>query len=319
MIFVTNGLSRRGLLRTGAAAGGGLLLSLSLPLGHGHARVGADFSPSTFIRIGNDGQIRLTLPYVENALGTSMSIPMLIAEELEVEVTQITLEHTSANPMRAAGGWTSTRAPWMPFRQTGAIARTMLVMAAALRWNVDPATCQARSGEVIHTSSGRRSDYGELAAHAGRLPAPETVALKRPEDFKLIGTRAKQADAQTEVTDKAVFGIDVRQSGVKIVTSAESPMFDGRVKSLDVTPAAVDHMGVANKSLAALRILKDPRGGKINSGPYQMLRLDKAPTIEVHIVPSQEPPGEMVNALFAATRERLRKSTIDTETSSWKA
>ncbi len=279
-----NGLSRRRLLQVGAAAGGGLLLSLSLPpLAHRKAEAADadEFVPNAFIRIDNDGQIVLTMPYVEMGQGTYTSIPMLIAEELEVNLKQVRLEHAPpneklyANPLlgvQATGGSTAIRAAWKPMREAGAVARTMLESAAAKRWNVDPASCREQSGEVIHAPTGRRIKYGELAADAAHLPVPENVALKRPEDFKLIGSSAKRLDTPAKVNGTAVFGIDARPPSVKIATLAQSPVFGGRVKSVDDTAAkavkgvsqivrlddavavVADHMGAAKKGLAALAI-----------------------------------------------------------------
>src|SRR5258707_5393526 len=220
------------------------MLSLSLPFANGEAQAAdADgFAPNAFIRIEGDGQIVLTMPYVEMGQGTYTSIPMLIAEELEVELKQVRLEHAPpneklyANPLlgvQATGNSNAIRAAWQPLRQAGATARTMLVSAAAKRWNVDPASCRAQSGEVLHAPTGRRIKYGELAAAAARMPVPESVALKRPEDFRLIGTPAKRLDAPAKVNGTAVYGIDVRPPGVKIATLAQSPVFGGRVKSVD--------------------------------------------------------------------------------------
>ena len=202
-------LSRRNFLRAGAAAGGGLMLSLSLPFASGEAETAAgDFAPNAFIRIGTDGQIVLTMPYVEMGQGTYTSIPMLIAEELEVDLKQVRLEHAPpneklyANPLlgvQATGNSNAIRGAWQPLREAGAVARTMLVAAAAKRWNVDPASCRAQSGEVLHVPTGRHGTYGELAADAARMPVPENVALKRPQDFKLIGTPAKRLDAPAKV------------------------------------------------------------------------------------------------------------------------
>jgi isoquinoline 1-oxidoreductase beta subunit len=279
-----NGLSRRRLLQAGVAAGGGLLLSLRLPFANGDAEAAdADgFSPNAFIRIEGDGRVILTMPYVEMGQGTYTSIPMLIAEELEVDLTQVRLEHASpdeklyGNPLlggvQGTGGSTAIRAVWKPMRQAGAIARTMLVAAAAKRWNVDPASCHTQRGEVLHTPTGRSAKYGDLAADAARMTVPETVALKQPKDFRLIGTPAKRLDAPSKVNGTAVFGIDVRPPGVKIATLAQSPVFGGRVKSVDDAAAkavkgvrqivrlddavavVADHMGAAKKGLAALVI-----------------------------------------------------------------
>ena len=144
-----NGLSRRRLLQVGAAAGGGLMLSLSLPFPNHRAEAAAadGFAPNAFIRIGSDGRIVLTMPYVEMGQGTYTSIPMLIAEELEVNLKQVWLEHAPpneklyANPMlgvQATGNSNAMRGAWKPLREAGATARIILVAAAAKRWGVDP-------------------------------------------------------------------------------------------------------------------------------------------------------------------------------------
>jgi isoquinoline 1-oxidoreductase beta subunit len=277
-------VSRRAFLRAGAAAGGGLMLTLRLPFANAEAEAaGADgFVPNAFIRIASDGQIVLTMPYVEMGQGTYTSIPMLIAEELEVELKQVRVEHAPPNEklygnpllggIQATGNSNAVRAAWQPLRQAGATARTMLVAAAAKRWNVDPASCRAQSGEVLHPPTGRRAKYGELAADAARMPVPENVPLKRAEDFKLIGTPAKRLDTPAKVNGTAVYGIDARPPGVKIATLAQSPVFGGRVKRVDDAAAkavkgvrqivrlddavavVADHMGAAKKGLAALKI-----------------------------------------------------------------
>src|SRR5262245_13384741 len=290
----TTALSRRTFLQAGAAAGGGLLLSLSLPFGNGKTEATDGFVPNAFIRIGGDGRIVLTMPYVEMGQGTYTSIPMLIAEELEVGLNQVQLEHAPpneilyANPLlgvQATGNSNAVRAAWQPLRQAGAIARTMLVLAAAGRWNVNPASCRAQSGQVLHAPTGRSIAYGELAADAARMPVPESVVLKRPEDFKLIGTPAKRLDTPAKVNGTAVYGIDVRPPGLKIATLAQSPVFGGRVKSVndkaalavkgvsqvvrldDAVAVVADHMGAAKKGLAALVIEWD-------DGPHAKLTTD---------------------------------------------
>jgi isoquinoline 1-oxidoreductase beta subunit len=274
-------LSRRGFLRAAAAAGGGLMLSLRLPLAGGDAAAADAFAPNAFIRIATDGQVTLTMPYVEMGQGTYTSIPMLIAEELEIDLKQVRLEHAPpdeklyANPLlgvQATGNSNAIRGSWQPLRQAGAAARTMLVAAAAKRWNVDPATCRAQRGEVLHPPTGRRLTYGKLAADAVRMPVPDKVALKEPKDFKLIGTPAKRLDLPAKINGTAVFGIDARPPGVKIATLAQSPVFGGRVKRVDDAAAkavkgvrqivrlddavavVADHMGAAKKGLAALVI-----------------------------------------------------------------
>jgi isoquinoline 1-oxidoreductase subunit beta len=290
------GLTRRSFVQVSAAAGGGLMLSLSLPFANGDAQAAdADgFAPNAFIRIQGDGPIVLTMPYVEMGQGTYTSIPMLIAEELAVDLDQVQLQHAPpneklyANPLlgvQATGNSNAIRGAWQPLRQAGAVARTMLVAAAAERWNVDPATCRAESGQVVHAPTERRIAYGALAADAARMPVPKNVALKRPQDFKLIGTPARRLDAPAKVNGTAVYGIDVRPPGVKIATLAQSPTFGGRLKSVDDAAAravngvrqivrlddavavVADHMGAAKKGLAALAIEWD-------DGPHARLSTD---------------------------------------------
>src|SRR6516225_6865242 len=276
-------LSRRRLLQAGTAAGGGLILSVFLPFPNHRSQAAAEdgFAPNAFVRIGSDGQVVLTMPYVEMGQGTYTSIPMLIAEELEVNPQQVRLEHAPpneklyANPLlgvQATGNSNAIRGAWKPLREAGATARIILVAAAAARWSVDPASCRAQDGEVVHPPTGRRLKYGELATEAAKMPVPAGVTLKAPADFKLIGTPAKRLDAPAKVNGTAVYGIDVRPSGVKIATLVQSPVFGGRVKSLDDAVAkavkgvrqvvrlddavavVADHMGAAKKGLAALVI-----------------------------------------------------------------
>src|ERR1700726_1190895 len=260
------------------------MVRLSVPSqSRGAEAASADgFEPNAFIRIGRDGQIVLTMPYVEMGQGTYTSIPMLIAEELEVDLKQVRLEHAPpdeklyGNPLlggiQATGNSNAVRAAWQPLRQAGATARTMLVAAAAKRWNVDPASCRAEHGEVLHQASARRAKYGDLAADAAGMTVPETVPLKQPKDFTLIGTPAKRLDAPAKVNGTAIYGIDVRPPDVKIATLAQSPVFGGRVKRVDDSAAkavkgvrqivrlddavavVADHMGAAKKGLAALVI-----------------------------------------------------------------
>ncbi|MBR1162631.1 xanthine dehydrogenase family protein molybdopterin-binding subunit [Bradyrhizobium elkanii] len=276
-------LSRRNFLRAGAIAGGGLLLSVSLPFASRESEAAASdgFAPNAFVRIGGDGKVVLTMPYVEMGQGTYTSIPMLIAEELEIGLAQVRLEHAPpsdklyANPLlgvQATGNSNAMRGAWQPMRKAGATAKAMLVAAAAKRWNVEPGTCRAENGEVHHAASGRKLGYGELATDAAQMPVPENVTLKSPSEFKLIGTPAKRLDTPSKINGTAVYGIDARPPGVKVATLAQSPVFGGRVKRVDDAAAkavkgvrqivtlddavavVADHMGAAKKGLAALTI-----------------------------------------------------------------
>jgi isoquinoline 1-oxidoreductase beta subunit len=280
-------ISRRAFLKVGLASGGALTLGFVLPsfVSTATAAVADSFVPNAFIRIARDGSVTLVMPYVEMGQGTYTSIPMLISEELEVDLKQVRVEHAPPNEklygnpllgVQATGNSNAIRAAWQPLRQAGASARTMLIAAAAKRWNVDPASCRARSGEVLHPSTGRSIKYGALVADAASMPVPDKVPLKRLEEFRLIGTSAKRLDAPEKVNGAAVYGIDARPPGVKIATLSQSPTFGGGLKSVDDTAAkavrgvhqivkledavavVADHMGAAKKGLAALAIQWDP-------------------------------------------------------------
>jgi isoquinoline 1-oxidoreductase subunit beta len=280
-----NPLSRREFLVVSAAAGGGLLLGWSWRTA-GAQETASVFAPNAFIRIGTDGRVTMIIGQVEMGQGAYTAIPMLLAEELEVGLDQVRLEHAPpdekryANPIfgfQATGGSTSVKGLYLPMRRAGATARTMLIAAAAQRWGVDLASCRAERGAVIHTPSRRRIAYGALATAAAELPIPETVVLKRPDDFKLIGTPAKRLDTPTKVNGTAQYGIDVRVPGMKIATVAASPVLGGKVggggldeaKAMavagvrqivrldEVVAVVADHMWAAKQGLAALAIRWD--------------------------------------------------------------
>ena len=243
-------VSRRDILFAGAAAGGGLLLGLHLDgRPRALAAAGAEpptFAPNAFIRIGRDGRTTLIMCQVEMGQGTYTSMPMLLAEELEVGLDQVQIEHAPpddslyANPLfgdQETGASSSVRGFFEPLRRAGATARTMLVAAAAQSWKVDPASCQAARGVVTHPPTGRKLSYGALAEKAAKLPVPKQVALKDPKDFKLIGTPAKRLDTPAKVKGTTRYGIDVRLPGMKIATVAASPVVGGKVLSVDDSKA----------------------------------------------------------------------------------
>jgi isoquinoline 1-oxidoreductase beta subunit len=287
--------SRRDILKVGLGTGGALFFVFGLPTlaqrlqpdpgGAAETNAAAEpeaaFVPNAFIRIPPSGPVTLTMPYVEMGQGTYTSIPMLIAEELDLDLSQVRLEHAPpdeklyANPLlgvQATGNSNAIRGAWQPLRKAGAKARMMLIAAAAKRWGVEPSSCGTERGEVVHSSTNRRIAYGELVTDAATMPVPENVALKDPKDFKLIGTAAKRLDLPAKVNGTATFGIDARPVGLKFATLVQSPAFGGRLKKVDDTAAkavngvrqivrlddavavVADHMGAAKKGLAALAI-----------------------------------------------------------------
>jgi isoquinoline 1-oxidoreductase beta subunit len=282
-------MSRRQLLFASAAAGGGFLLAWHLDALPGVLAAAAKdapsaFAPNAFIRIGSDGRVTLIMCQVEMGQGTYTSMPMLLAEELEVGLDQVHLEHAPPDDklyglpgfgIQVTGASTSVRLLYEPLRRAGATARSMLVAAAAQTWNVDVASCRAHKGVVTHTPTGRKLAYGALADKAATLPVPEKVALKDPKDFKLIGKPAKRLDTPAKVNGTAQYGIDVRLPGMKIATVAASPVVGGKVIDVDDSKAkaikgvrqivrlddavavVADHMWAAKQGLRALAIRWD--------------------------------------------------------------
>lgn len=275
-------ISRRTFLITGAAAGGALVLGVHLPTSIGALAQSADvtFEPNAFLRIGPDDSVTLVMPQVEMGQGTYTSMSMLVAEELEVDLTKVSLEAAPpndklyANPLigfQVTGGSTSVPGFWEPLRRAGATARAMLIEAAASQWGVDPMSCHAEKGDVI-SPTGDRLNYGALVGAAAKLQVPVNVALKDPKDFTLIGTPAKRLDAPDKVNGKATFGIDAKIPGMKFATVSACPVFGGKLKSVDEKAAMAlegvrqvvrlddavavvgDHMWAAKRGLAALEI-----------------------------------------------------------------
>jgi len=236
--------TRRNFLKIGLAAGGGLMIGLCMT---GRAKAdalpaGAAFAPNAFIRIMPDNQITFLMSHTEVGQGVYTSASMLIAEELEVGLDQITPEPAPPNNAlyadpnlgeQATGGSTSTLAGWEPLRIAGATARTMLVQAAAARWQVEPATCAAARGAVSHTPSGRSLTYGQLAEAAAALPVPKDVKLKPASQFTLIGTPQKRIDTPGKVNGSLQFGMDVQVPGMKIGTVSASPVRGGTLRAID--------------------------------------------------------------------------------------
>jgi isoquinoline 1-oxidoreductase beta subunit len=242
-------LSRRDFLKSGAVAGGGLVLGLYLPpFGNRVAAAQqstAPFAPNAFIRIGTDDSVTVLVNHSEMGQGVYTALPMLVAEELEADWSKIRVEaapvdsvynHTAFG-IQMTGGSSSTWSEWERLRKAGATARTMLIAAAAQTWNVDPASCRAQNGHVIHTASGRKLSYGRLAEKASSMTPPENVTLKDPKDFKLIGKPKKRLDTPEKTNGKGVFGLDVTVPGMLVAVVARPPVFGGKVKSFDAGKA----------------------------------------------------------------------------------
>src|SRR5437868_12262693 len=181
-------LSRREFLATGAAAGAGLVIGFYLP--HRGARAADVFAPNAYLKITPDNKVTVVVARSEMGQGVRTSLPMILAEELEADWKQITIEQAGASTLygdQTTGGSASVRSTWDPMRKAGAAAREMLITAAALEWGVSRTGCKAEKGAVVHAGSNRRLTYGELAMKAASLPIPSDPPLKQAKDYKIVG------------------------------------------------------------------------------------------------------------------------------------
>jgi CO/xanthine dehydrogenase Mo-binding subunit len=212
----------------------------------------ADLTPfNAYVRIGSDGRATVIMPKVEMGQGTYTSLPMLVAEELEIALDRIDLEPAPPAPDvygfdgdQSTGGSTSIRQCYLPLRKAGAVARMMLVAAAAKQWAVVPTSCRAELGTVIHEPTGRVLGYGALASAAAALPVPAEPVLKRAASFKLIGRPTARRDTPDKTNGRAIFGIDVQVPGLRIATVALSPVLGGKVVEPLASQAALAIPGV---------------------------------------------------------------------------
>jgi isoquinoline 1-oxidoreductase subunit beta len=230
-------VSRRGLLRTGAIAGGGFFISWGL---NANGAVAKDLGPmelNAYIRIGADGSITILGKNPEIGQGIKTSLPMIIAEELDADWSKVSIETAPTNQAKYgqqwAGGSTAIPQNYEPLRRVGAAARQMMIEAAALTWKVSPSECAAAASTVTHIASGRKLTYGQLAEKAASIPAPDvkTVALKDPKTFRIIGKSVRGFDSPKIVKGQAIFGIDVTRPGMLYATFTQCPVPGGKVKS----------------------------------------------------------------------------------------
>jgi isoquinoline 1-oxidoreductase subunit beta len=236
--------SRRDFLKVVATAGGGMLLTLRFPAAAKAAGAGAaQAAPSAltaFVRIAPDNIATIIAKNPEIGQGIKTMLPMLIAEELDVDWSQVRIEQADLNPAlygtQHAGGSMATPQNWDPLRKVGAAARQMLVTAAAKRWNVAATECETASGHILHRATGRTLSYGAVAADAASLPVPDlnSVTLKDPKDYKIIGTSIPGVDSPLVVKGVPLFGIDTEVPGMLYAVFQKCPVFGGKVISANL-------------------------------------------------------------------------------------
>jgi isoquinoline 1-oxidoreductase beta subunit len=241
-------INRRHFLRVTALAGGGMMIAAYIDPAEllGQGRQGGPpappLVPNSFIKIAADGKVTIIGKNPEIGQGIKTTLPMLIAEELDVDWKDVTIEQGDLDAKygpQSAGGSTAVPGHWNSMRQIGAGARQMLVAAAAAQWSVPESEITTASGRVMHAASNRSAGYGELAAKASSLTPPDvaTLKLKDPKDYKIIGKRTVGADLDGIVTGKPLFGIDVNLPGMLYAVYEKCPVFGGKAVS-----ANLDHI-----------------------------------------------------------------------------
>jgi isoquinoline 1-oxidoreductase beta subunit len=243
---MTKMLSRRSFLRVTALAGGGLMVVAHLdPVAELLAQAPPGFTPPTFlatafVKIHPDGKVTIVSKNPEIGQGIKNELPMVIADELDVDWKDVTLEQADLDPTKyggqVAGGSTATPTNWTPCRQVGAVIRQMLVTAAAQQWNVPADQCTTASGRILHGASNRSVGYGEVATKAASLPLPELAmaTLKDPKDYRIIGKPTKGYDTVAVTEGKPIFSIDFTVPGMLWAVYEKCPVYGGKVASANL-------------------------------------------------------------------------------------
>ncbi len=240
-------LDRRSFLMAGATAGAGLWIGFHIPNSSAQdpAQPQEKKAPNPFnawVHVAPDNKITLILQKSEMGQGVMTAVPMILAEELCVDWKNVIVQQAPTNADiydHGTGGSGSIAGCWLPMRRAGAAAREMLVAAAATRWNVNPNTCKAKDGGVLHGSRNNFLTYGELAEDAAKLPIPNlnTVALKNSDDFTIVGKGTPRFEGAAKTNGKAKFGIDSRVDGLQYAVIARCPTFGAKLKSFDAAKA----------------------------------------------------------------------------------
>jgi isoquinoline 1-oxidoreductase beta subunit len=236
--MTTFSVSRREFFKTSLGAGTAFMIGFTLPgcgkkPGDSEARlVNDEYKPNAWIRIARDNSITVIVPESEMGQGVYTSLPMIIAEELDADWQMVSYERALLDPafgFQGTGGSTSIRHGWKTAREAGAIARQVLVRAAAQQWQVEESACRTENSKVIHAQTGKQLTYGELVQAAAALSLPASAKLKQPNDFRIIGKPTPLLDGAIKIKGEAVFGLDVVVPDMLVATIAHCPVFGGKL------------------------------------------------------------------------------------------
>ena len=247
MSLNVQGMDRRSFLKSGAAGAAGLLVGFYF---HGDMELlavapGEPVVLNAWIHVGTDDYVTILIDKSEMGQSILTGLAMIAADELDCDWRKVRTEFAPAdkvyiNPrfgVQGTGGSSGTPTSWNPLRKASATARAMLLGAAAQKWGVDASECRAENSTILHAPTKRRLTYGSLAEAAAKLPVPQDVLLKTPNQYQIIGKPTKRLDTPVKVNGSAQYGIDVRQPGMLYAVIARCPVFGGKVASFDATKA----------------------------------------------------------------------------------
>lgn len=296
--------SRRRFLRnTSLSMGAGLALGVTLPgcggeTSEANSKHAADeFRPSIWLRISSNNQVTITLAETEMGQGVMTAIPMLIAEELDADWDQVVVEQAPVEPafgFQVTGGSSSIRQAWRPLREVGATAREALLQAAAELWSVNPDSCGTEPGMVLHLASGRSLAYGALTALASARPLPDKVRLKKPAQFRLLGTALPSKGLEAKVQGGARYGMDQTPPGLLIALIARAPILGARLTGFDASVSA--RIPGIRKIFAV-----DSGVAVVADGFWEAQQARDALTVEWQQDRLSAPDSQRMSALFAAS------------------
>ncbi len=238
-------IDRRQFLKMGSMAGGSLMLGFVLPSGTARASgTAADceyFQPNAILRIDKQGNITIYVGRQEMGQGVNTSLPMIVADEMDADWKKVKAEiapyGTLPNGAHDTGGSQSVLTDFNELRKAGAVAKAMLIAAAAKQWNISPDKCAADNGTIVNTVNMRTIGFGELVCEAAALPVPKEVTLKSPKDFKLIGKEQKKSNLKDILTGKAKYGMDLKVPGMVYASVERCPVMNGKLISVDDSAA----------------------------------------------------------------------------------
>lgn len=280
--------TRRNFIKVCSLSAGGLFLAAYVPAANIFSKPGDDpkiFSPSAYIKIDSNGIVTVIVHRTEMGQGVQTALPMIVAEELEVNWEDIRIEQADADEKygsQSTGGSWSIRSSFTPFRVAGATAKEMLITAAAVKWGANSADCYAENGFIIDKTNGNKFSYGELVNEASMLPVPQDVKLKDPKDYKIIGKRVKRLDTPPKLYGTAKFGIDITVPGMVYAAVKRPPTFQGKVKSFkDAKPKSVNGVTDCVKIKTGVAVIADSTWHSFKGKELLEVEWDSGPSTNI--------------------------------------